>query len=533
MEISAFFKAVMDQQGYRPTEEMPQLRVGQELTGKVVRMEADGRLLIDLGSFRALAQSNVAVQPGQVMRLQVVKTGMPLHLQAVDPQPSTGAAFAPLPRLAFNEVLAPVDQQRLSALMHRMSDAQVGRSPEKSLPPQVQQAMGRINTLFDPLPLNRSVTRIAQYLKTVVEDGGLFFEKKLADAVLTGLTSRTPAGTEPLAPGEQASPAKATVSPAAIPGQPQSNVSVSGPPGQSRSPVSPRGTPTTPQFTAVSPGTTESSRNAAAPSAPQAAAVSPGPADQAPPAAVSPATPGRPHAAGIPAGLPEYARAVVTEGLQDPSRAGDPQNAVQDERRPDTPPETTVRTMVGRDVKGQLMILRDFLASSPESRALADILTEKETTFLRDAVQRLLTHVEGQQERAVQRSGENDVFQVFTHWIPVESQPSPVQLKVYYPRKKKTGEGQHQKVALLLDLDRLGMLRVDLAMIERTLRIDFYVTSEDVRRAIAAEADEVAGSLKAKFEQVFITTHLSERKITEFEREDRDTAAVGRIDIQA
>jgi hypothetical protein len=237
MEISAFLKAVVDQQETRKSEEMPRLRVGQELIGKVVRLEADGRLLIDLGSFRALAQSNIDVQPGQVMRLQVVKAGVPLHLQAVEQPPSQGAAgmtSGAMPQLAFNEVLAPSDQQRLTTLMQRLFDAQVGRDSAKSLPPQVQQAMTRINTLFDPLPLNRSIGQIAQYLKTVVEDGGLFFEKKLADAVLSGMAPKTQAGAEPQAPkAPPAAPQTGTV-PAGTLGQGQAAVGSSDLQGQPR-----------------------------------------------------------------------------------------------------------------------------------------------------------------------------------------------------------------------------------------------------------------------------------------------------------
>lgn len=514
MEISAFLKAVVEQQETRKSGEMPRLRVGQELIGKVVRLEADGRLLIDLGSFRALAQSNIEVQPGQVMRLQVVKAGVPLHLQAVEQPPSEGAAgmsSGAMPRLAFNEVLAPSDQQRLTTLMHRLFDAQVGRDPAKSLPPQVQQAMARMNTLFDPLPLNRSIGQIAQYLKTVVADGGLFFEKKLADAVLSGMTSKAPAGMEP-----QVSKAP--------PAAPQAGSVPAGPPGQRGPAVGSSDIQGQPRQGDTIPEAQSQAKAAFVPSGSQdrtqAEFVPSGPQSRARMAFV-PADPQRRSPA-----------AVVSEGIDPQGRAGSEPAGTNADTKTDTRSDINVRTIVGRDVKGQLMILRDFLSASPEPKALADVLTEKETAFLRDAVQRLLTHVEGQQERAAQRSGESDVFQVFTHWIPVESQPSPVQLKIYYPRKKNTGEGRHQKVALLLDLDRLGMLRVDLAMIERTLRIDFYVTSEAVRQAIAAETDAVAGSLKEMFEQVFITTHLSEQKIIQFEGEDINTAAVGRIDIQ-
>lgn len=406
MEIDTLLKAFIADRTDRSGADLRQLKVGQELIGKVIRLESDGRLLIDLGGFRALAQSGVPVQPGQVLKLQVVKTGVPLVLQTIEPKVSVPGER--LPGLAFNEVLSPPEQQRLTTLLdHLAQPRRAPGAPSSQVPPDLQKVFTGIRAIFDPLPLQRGVDQVMQWLKSTVEDGGLFLEKKLADAIILNMATREA-----------------------------------------------------------------------------------GPSDGG--AKVQP--------------------------------TADPTKEV---------PGPLLRTIVHGDVKGQLLVLRDVLSAAPKSLPWAEALPEKEVAFLRETIQRLLTHVEHQQDRVVQRTGEGDAFQVVTHWLPVESRSAPIRFKLYYPRKKAAGQGQHQKVALLLDMDRLGRMRVDLTMVERLLRIDFYVDDETAKDAIEGQCDAVAEPLGGVFEQVQVSVHRSPQKIDQFEKEDMNPVTVGRVDIQA
>jgi hypothetical protein len=395
VQISTIIKAEMASQGESPADNAMHLRVGDELTGKVLRLEPDGRLLLDLGSFRALAHSSMAVQQGQELRLRVIKTELPLHLQVLEGR-SDDSPGPPPPRLMLSDILAPAEHQRLVGIFSRLLQLQGTKAPDPSIPVDVLQAMARVNTLFDPLPLNRSIEHIIRWLRTALQDSGLFFENKLADAILQG------------------------------------------------------NTPT--------------------------------------------------------------ADAALKSTSQD--------NLHQDAVNPGL-----VSGTVKKDAKGQLMILRSFLSSAPEALPPADVLPEKEVAFLRDAVQRLLSHLEEQQDRIVQRFGENNVYQLVSHWVPVESQGKPIRLKLYYPQKKNFRYGRPQKIALLLDLDRLGLVRADLAMIGRTLRIDFSVQDQRTLDAIRTQTDTVAVALQGVFDQILIDTRLAMAKIQQFETEDADATA--------
>lgn len=400
MQISGILKAIVSTLEDRPGREMPDLKVGDVLSGRVVRLESDGRLLIDLEDFRALARADFSVRPGETLRLKVVTTGVPLYLQTIAPGNQETARF--LPRFAFDEVLDPKGQQRLLEITGRLIGRQ-GKNDSADLPPRVVQALFGIQSRIEPLALNRPADQIVQHLKFSIEESGLFLEKKLAEAIIAD----------------------------AITPKPETRVA---------------------SDHEMKPGAEE-------PLASQASKI------------------------------------------------------------------------LARDLKGQLLVLKDFLFSRTIGGE-EHPLTVKEAEFLRSAVDRLLTHVEEQQARVTQRSGQGNPFQVVTHWLTLEEQSRPVRLKLYYPRARGTQDDQNQRIALLLDMDRIGAVRVDLAMVANHLRIDFYVDNDDLRQEIEDQGRAVSDALVGLFEQVHVYAHISLEKIADFDQEDQRAGGAGGIDVR-
>ena len=82
-------------------------------------------------------------------------------------------------------------------------------------------------------------------------------------------------------------------------------------------------------------------------------------------------------------------------------------------------------------------------------------------------------------------------------------------------------------------LDRLGAVRADLSMVDRTLRIGFSVRDPDVQHVFEEHTPAIEEALAGVFDQVQITTQVSREKIAQFEGEDLMGPPVGRIDVQA
>lgn len=394
MDLNAIFKAVLAPQELRgPGDALKDLALGDKLTGKVLSVENDGRVLVDLGRSRILAQISFPVKPGQVLDLQVVETGRILHFKAFGGE--SGTLAAPMPREDFSQVFTKTQLAQFERLLEQMMpSAGAGRHSEV-VPADVLDALSQVRTLFETVPVERPMNQITQWIKTAVEDRGILFEKKLAD--------------------------------------------------------------------------------------------------------------------------------LVTSQLSAPD-----QDAVLES---DSPP---AKALITRDIKPQLMILRDFLAQADDQVESALKLPPREADVLRHGVERLLQHVTQQQERAVVRWQGGETQQVFVHLWPFQKQHAPVELKVYYPKRRGGEDDRRQHhIALLLDMDRLGPIRVDLTLIEAQLHISFFVGSEEIKARFQDGIQPVKETLVETFPQLLVDIYVSREKIARFHEDDAKGATAGRVDIKA
>lgn len=369
------------------------MQPGARLTGRVLRLENDGKVLMDLGGRRALAHVGFAVRVGQTLPLQVVENEALLHLQ-VEAGSTGGKTAVPVPKSDFSRILQPMDQERLVDIVRQLIvPSSPAVSSKNELSEGVKNALSRMLTLFEPVPMEGTPQKISQWIKGAVEDRGMLLEKKLGDT---------------------------------------------------------------------------------------ADAVSPSP------------QPGS-------------------------------------EKEASEPP---ARIIINRDAKSQLLMLRQLLPSTDEQTPLTEKLDVKSAAFMRQTVDRLLEHIESRQEQAVTRWANGESQQIFVHTLQLPDQKSTVQLKIYYPRKEaRAGDNGQHRIALLLDMDRLGPVRIDLAMQGRMLQITFYVAHQKAMGLIEPEIELVSGALAGYFDHVSIDLFISRQKIANFENEDAQVPGGGSIDL--
>ena len=198
------------------------------------------------------------------------------------------------------------------------------------------------------------------------------------------------------------------------------------------------------------------------------------------------------------------------------------------------PAAQNVRVLISRDVKPQLLILKAFLAEPGANFPAIFKIGPKDASFLRHTVERFLGHIEQLQEQMVNKAVDGEPFQMFSHMLPTQDPNAPIQLKAYYPRRGKKGQklGQH-RIALLLQMDRLGLVRVDLAMVDDNLHINFFVQDDSARAEFDRQIKDVKLSLDVFFELVQINVMVSREKISRFHDEDLKDETAGRIDLKA
>jgi hypothetical protein len=220
---------------------------------------------------------------------------------------------------------------------------------------------------------------------------------------------------------------------------------------------------------------------------------------------------------------------LLEKKLGDAAEAGTPPPLPGNDKEPSTPP---VRIIITRDAKSQLLVLRRLLPSTDEQTALTEKLNPKSAGFLRQTVDRLLSHIESRQEQAVSRWADGGTQQIFVHALQLPDQKKPVQLKIYYPRKEaRPGDNRQHRVALLLDMDRLGPVRIDLAMLGRMLQITFYVAHPKAMGLMEPEVASVSQALAGLFDHVSVDLFVSRKKINQFEKEDVQGPGGGGVDL--
>ena len=394
MDLSDVIKAVLAPfESQKSDDGLHRFHPGDNLLGRVLKIEEDGRVLMDLGRTRVLARIGFPIQPEQVLSLRVVGTGKILHLRAESSEAQMQTARLPI--IDFSSVLTSGQQTLLTRLAERLAPLNDAIPNKLTAFKAIQHACRRVSALSVEISLEEPVDRITNLIKTVLEDQGVLFEKHMADKLAKD------------------------------------------------------------------------------------------------------------------GGMPATQRSVEVSRLQ-------------------------TALLASRDVKANLLILKEFLTNGDEQQQAALKLNPKQVDELQDIVERLLKHVEQQQQQAVARWETGETRQVLVHVMPLANQQAPVQFKVYYNKKNSEKKGTlPQQIALLLDLDNLGAVRVDLALIAEKLHVRFFVDSEQIMTRFRKELNSVEAALSTFFNRVQCDIFISPEKIAQFYKEDEPAAVSGRIDITA
>lgn len=164
------------------------LRVGDKLVGRVIEVKSNRKALIDFGRFRALAELEFPVKKGEVINVKVIEKGVPLRLSLNGVGPvSTGGAKKTVTLGEFPS------KNLLKELRSQIKDPLY--SPDsinkgKSVPLEVKNAIIKINSHFQPIDISKNIAQLSSQLKTLTEESGIFYEKKIEKIIETLLQSK-------------------------------------------------------------------------------------------------------------------------------------------------------------------------------------------------------------------------------------------------------------------------------------------------------------------------------------------------------
>jgi hypothetical protein len=84
----------------------------------------------------------------------------------------------------------------------------------------------------------------------------------------------------------------------------------------------------------------------------------------------------------------------------------------------------------------------------------------------------------------------------------------------------------------LLTLDRLGDLRTDFFLLDEELSINFFVKDDATSVTLQNNLPELRELLHGFFDQIRLNVIVSEKKVTDFDREDLLVAGDRKVDLR-
>ena len=389
MDIASLIKAVFDPQLNRCAWVQEIIKPGDVFRLTVIDVKDNQHALVDLGKFRAMAEVKFPVQAGAELLVKVTDAGGQLRLQLIDPD--SGALSSSKEDHSQLKILSFELFDRIQSDI-RQTAHHILNLPDEQLPPEhIRRALATLDAHFATIDLGRNLQRWLPLLKSTIEDGGLFFEKKVADIV------------RQLAGGAESELA---------------------------------------------------------------------------------------------------AKLMQSSGI---------------------------KKLLAQDLKPALLMLREYL-ETPDS--ISKFLNSKNFSSFKGALDMLLADIGSQHSRAVQRHDLPDPHQVFSFVIPLKENRKKAWLKLYCPKKKRNGSREEFRISLLLDLDRLGEIRTDLALIKKDLCVTFFVKNDTSKKRLDDGFAELHQSLKSLFDYLILKTVVSEKKIQDFHHEDLDPGDDRQIDLR-
>jgi hypothetical protein len=165
------------------SDRSPTLTPGESLRARITGFEKNGLMLVDFGMFKAFAKIDVPVRQGQTVSLTVVKNDNGIAFAAgpkmptIDPACQPSAVGSPPP--------AAPEMAALRAQIQRLLDGTIPseKGPIASLPTSARGALINLQQALSPASATGDMATLVARVRDFVENSGIYFEKRLEQAI--------------------------------------------------------------------------------------------------------------------------------------------------------------------------------------------------------------------------------------------------------------------------------------------------------------------------------------------------------------
>jgi hypothetical protein len=163
-----------------------QFVVGQRIAAVVAEVLGSGEALIDTAGLRMVARTSVSLTPGEQLELEVVRSGPEIQLRVVGSRADAPEALRAAAALYQARLQAPAGVQPPNAAPEAALREDVAAWLRAATPVLPAGEVAKLTELLSSVRADLPVARLAQAIRGLVEDGGVFVESRLK-AILVGL----------------------------------------------------------------------------------------------------------------------------------------------------------------------------------------------------------------------------------------------------------------------------------------------------------------------------------------------------------
>ena len=193
--------------------------------------------------------------------------------------------------------------------------------------------------------------------------------------------------------------------------------------------------------------------------------------------------------------------------------------------------ETRIPQILKEEMPQHLKRLAEFFrlqaadSSFLEAKALEDI--KKSLSHVRTEIDNWQAAGDGTKKALAPDAG-----QVISFTLPFAEETGKGRLKVFYSKKRKRGTDEGFRMSLLLEMQNTGPVRTDFFLLNRQLKITFYLRDHNIEEVVLAHADSVKDALAGHFKNVMLNVVVSEEKVESFDIEHLSTESTSLIDLR-
>jgi hypothetical protein len=165
---------------------------------------------------------------------------------------------------------------------------------------------------------------------------------------------------------------------------------------------------------------------------------------------------------------------------------------------------SAIRQLLDRDLKPNLMILRDFLHDPAGLRYPA----RAELEGLKPAVDQMLTSIQRHQHHAGTAASEAEMAPAFTLFFNLKKTRQRGLLQVFTGSRTNSKKGDGARISVLLRMDRIGEIQTDLLLLDKSLQVTFQVADEAVKYHLEKQSGNLVDELKRLFSSVRMDVHF-------------------------